>query len=285
MVPFCLVCLGFLRLSELSDMFTNSVVRKIVVNQAKRANVGHIGSAMSVVDILTVLYRDILRIDKPEDPDRDRFIMSKGHAALALYAVLHLRGWITTEELDTYCADDTNLGVHPELGVKGVDFATGSLGHGISFAVGAALAARMQGSKRHIFALASDAECNEGIVWEAAMFAAHHELDNLTIIIDDNKQQAFGYTKDILDIQPLDARWRAFGWETRVIDGHDENALQTSLRTLSTVEKKPQAIIAQTVFGKGVSFMENKIAWHYLPLDDAQYAQAIAEIEAHSRAI
>src|SRR6188474_452255 len=159
-------------------------IRRIILGQSRRANVGHIGSALSVADILAVLYHDVLRIPKPRDPERDRFILSKGHAALALYAALSLRGWLNAADLETYCGDGSLLGVHPEHQLCGVDFSTGSLGHGLSLGAGAALAARLQRSPRRAFVLVSDAECNEGSVWEAIMFAAHHHLSNLIAIVD-----------------------------------------------------------------------------------------------------
>jgi transketolase len=264
-------------------------IRRIVLEQAKRANVGHIGSALCVADILAVLYGEVLRIPGPGAPDRDRFILSKGHAALALYATLALRGWIPRSELGSYCGEDTRLGVHPETALPGVDFCSGSLGQGLSMACGAALAARMQGSDRRVFCLVSDAECNEGAVWEAAMFAAHHKLTNLTVIVDENRQQAFGLTKDVIDQSNLAERWTAFGWSTISVDGHDLSALEAALRPRG--EQRPRAVVARTVLGKGVSYMEqgraitqthipsHPINWHYLPMSDAEYAQAISELD------
>jgi transketolase len=251
-------------------------IRRIVLDESRRANVGHIGSSLSVADILAVLYSSVLQATGPDDPDRDRFVMSKGHAALALYAALCLRGWLSREEVSTYCSDGSPLGVHPERALAGVDFTTGSLGHGLSYATGAALAARMQGSDRRAFALLSDAECNEGSVWESVMFAAHHRLGNVVAMIDANGQQALGYTRDVLDLSPLPARFDAFGWDVCSIDGHDHAQLMDAL-TRST--QRPRAIIANTIFGQGVSFMERQIAWHYWPMSDVQYAQALQEIE------
>ena len=161
-------------------------IRKIILEQSKRAGVGHIGSALSVADILAALYGGTMQIDDPDDPDRDRFVLSKGHASLALYAALHLRGWLSAEQLSTYCSDGTLLGTHPEAALRGVDFSTGSLGHGLSLAAGAALAGGLQSSSRRAFCLLSDAECNEGSVWEAVMFAAHHDLSALVAIVDLN---------------------------------------------------------------------------------------------------
>jgi transketolase len=259
-------------------------IRRIVLEQSMRAHVGHIGSALSIADILAVLYARVLRIDAPDDPGRDRFILSKGHAALALYAALALRGWLTPADLDTYCADDSLLGVHPEHALCGVDFSTGSLGQGLSMGAGAALAARLQRSSRRVFVLLSDAECNEGSVWEAAMFAGHHRLANLVAVVDLNGQQALGYTRDVLDLAPLAERWRAFGWDAHEVDGHDEDALERTFAALDTAAPtgRPHVLVARTTFGKGVSYMEGQIAWHYLPMSDAQYRQALAELEARA---
>jgi transketolase len=254
-------------------------IRRIVLEQSKRAGVGHIGSALSIADVVGVLYERVLNVPSPEDPERDRFILSKGHAVLALYAALHLRGWLSEAELNTYCGDATLLGVHPEHALRGIDFSTGSLGQGLSVGAGAALAARLQGSRRRVFVLVSDAECNEGSVWEAAMFAAHHRLANLTAIVDANGQQALGYTRDVLDTSPLGERWRAFGWEVCGADGHDATALEAALSARSA---GPRLVMARTVFGHGVSYMERLIKWHYLPMSDEQYAQALAEVSGRA---
>ena len=254
-------------------------IRKIILDQAKRANVGHIGSALSVADIIAALYFGVMIIPHPADPDRDRFILSKGHAALALYAAFFLKGWITVEMLDTYCSDDTLLGVHPERLLKGVDFGTGSLGMGISYATGAALGAKMQNSKRRVFALISDAECNEGIVWESAMFAAHHKISNLYVIIDLNGQQALGYTQNVLDTAPMSKKWEAFGWQVKEVDGHSREEIMNAIQACEQESTRPHVLIAHTTFGKGVSFMENKIKWHYWPMSQEEYRLALENVE------
>jgi transketolase len=252
-------------------------IRRIVIEQSKRANVGHIGSALSIADILAALYGGVL--DLPNDRSRqDRVVLSKGHAALALYAALELTGRVPSGTTSTYCTDGTLLGVHPEHELDGVDFCTGSLGHGLPIAVGAALAARMQKSPRRVFAVMSDAELNEGSVWEAAMFAAHHDLANLVLILDLNGQQAMGYTRDVLELDAPARRWRAFGWDVHELDGHDTSGLRARIGDLDFVAGPPHIVIAQTTFGKGVSFMQNTIDWHYLPMTDEQYAQALSEI-------
>lgn len=255
-------------------------IRRVILEQSMRAHVGHIGSALSVADIIAALYDGVLRVRDPKDPERDRFVLAKGHAMLAVYAALFLKGWLTQDELNTYCGDGTMLGVHPECGLRGVDFASGSLGQGLCMAAGAALAARLQQSPRRAFALLSDAECNEGSVWEAIMFAAHHKLANLIAIVDLNGQQALGYTDQVLSLSPLAERWRAFGWDVHEVDGHNVAAMQETITGLNTAAGPPHVLIARTTFGKGVSYMESKIKWHYWPMADAEYRQAVQEVEA-----
>jgi len=255
-----------------------AAIRRVILEQSKRANVGHIGSSLSVADIMAALYSGILRIPGAADGERDRFVMSKGHAALALYAALHLSGRLDQAELNTFCADDSRVGVHPQHSLAGVDFTTGSLGMGLSVAAGAALAARLQGSRRLAYALLSDAECNEGSVWEAAMFASHHRLASLVAIIDLNGQQAFGYTRDVLDLAPMAEKWRAFGWDVHEIDGHDLDGLKATFSQLDHLAGPPHVLVARTIFGRGVSFMEGLIKWHYSPMSDEDYAKALAEV-------
>ncbi len=213
---------------------------------------GHIGSSLSIADIIATLYTCVFADYPHDDPDRDRFILSKGHAALAVYSALYLKGWITETDLNTYCADETMLGVHPERVLPGIDFSTGSLGHGLSIGTGAALAARLQKSPRRVFVLLSDAELNEGSVWEAAMFATHHQLANLIAIIDANGQQALGYTEAVLNLNDLSRRWSAFGWDVHTIDGHDGEAMSQMIASLDTATGAPHILIARTIFGKGV---------------------------------
>lgn len=253
-------------------------IRRIVLEQSRRANVGHVGSALSIADLVGTLYERVLRIPDPADPDRDRFVLSKGHAVLALYAALHLKGWLRDDALGTYCGDGSLLNVHPEHELPGIDFSTGSLGQGLPAAAGAALAARLQGSSRRVFALLSDAECNEGSVWEAVMFAAHRRLANLIALIDLNGQQALGYTRDVLDLSPLAERWRAFGWDVHEIDGHDGDAIAGTIERLDTRQGAPHVLVARTVFGHGVSYMQSQIRWHYWPMSEDEYRQALREV-------
>jgi transketolase len=254
-------------------------IRRATIEQSKRARVGHIGSSLSVADILAALFADVLRVHAVDDPDRDRFILSKGHAALALYAALNGTGGLSDAQLETFCADASVLGVHPEHRVDGIDFSTGSLGQGLTFGAGAALAARMQGSERRVFVLVSDAECNEGALWEAVMFAAHHRLGNLVAIVDENGQQALGRTQEVLDLSPLGERWRAFGWNVHDVDGHDLDAVAATLNSLDA-EGPPHVVVAHTTFGKGVSYMEGQVKWHYWPMSDEEYARALDELAA-----
>ncbi len=259
---------------------SSSAIRRIVLDQSKRAHVGHIGSALSVADIIAALYGSALRIPDPDDPDRDRFVLSKGHAALAVYAALFLKGWLSEQDLNTFCGDGTLLGMHPEHALKGVDFSTGSLGQGLSMGTGAALAARLQRSSRRIFVLVSDAECNEGSLWEAVMFAAHHRFSNLVAIVDLNGQQALGYTDQVLSLTPMGTRWRAFDWDVHDVNGHDAAAITQTISGLDTTSGPPHVLIAHTVFGKGVSYMEGQIKWHYWPMSDEEYRQALKDIGA-----
>lgn len=267
-------------IADTRQTVTAQKIRKIIIEESKRANVGHIGSALSVADIVAVLFEHELRLAGTNDPDRDRFILSKGHAALALYSALHLKGILHQDQVQTYCCDGSLLGVHPEHHLDGVDFSTGSLGHGLAFGAGVALAARLSGRPYRAFVLVSDAECNEGSLWETVMFAGHHKLANLVAIVDNNGQQALGKTKDVIDLHPLGEKWSVFGWKVHEVDGHDSMELRKTLGSLDTSDGPPNVLVANTVSGKGVSFMEGKVEWHYLPLSDDLYSQALTELEA-----
>ena len=253
-------------------------IRCTIIEQSKRANVGHIGSALSIADILATLFAGPLADVDPDDPDRDRLVLSKGHAVLALYGALHACGRLSEAQLNTYCGDGSQLAGHPEHVLRGIDFSTGSLGHGLSVGAGSALAGRLQGSRRLTFVVMSDAECNEGSVWEAAMFAAQHRMSRLVAIVDVNGQQALGYTRDVLDLEPLSARWKSFGWDVHEVDGHDRDLLGDTVQGLEMESGAPHVVLARTTFGKGVRFMENRIEWHYLPQTDAEYVRAMGEL-------
>ncbi|MGH2981775.1 MAG: transketolase [Solirubrobacterales bacterium] len=255
-------------------------IRRTVLEQSRRANVGHIGSCLSIADILAALYGGVLDPVSPDDPDRDRFVLSKGHAVLSLYAALNAVGLLSREDLETYCVDGSWVGGHPEHALPGVEFSTGSLGHGLSMAAGTAIAGARAGSTWRVFALLSDAECNEGSTWEAAMFAAQHQLSRLVGIVDANGQQALGYTRDILDLEPLEERWRSFGWDVHEVDGHDPPLIAATIDGLDFEQGPPHMLIARTTFGKGVDFMQSKIEWHYRPLSEEQFEDAMAQVGA-----
>jgi transketolase len=263
---------------QMSGSALAAQIRRTVIEESKRANVGHIGSSLSIADLLAAIFTASSSLANGEGPERDRFVLSKGHAALALYAALRATGRISEETLRSFCEDGTQLGVHPEPALQGIDFGTGSLGHGLSLAAGAALGACWQESPRRVFAILSDAECNEGSTWEAAMFAAHHRLGNLVAILDLNGQQALGYTADVLDLPGLADAWRAFGWDVRDVDGHEPERITQIIEEIAGSER-PTLLIAHTTFGKGVSFMESSIEWHYWPLSEETFAQAMAELE------
>jgi len=257
-------------------------IRRTVIEQSFRAGVGHIGSCLSIADVMAALYGGVLRGDGGDDPERDRFILSKGHAVLALYAALHEAGRLDSTDLKTYCTDGTAVSGHPDHVLAPIELSTGSLGQGLSVGAGIALGARLSDSPRRTFVLLSDAECNEGAVWEAAMFAAHHALGNLVAIIDANGQQALGRTSDVLDLEPLPERWRAFGWDAHELDGNDPGALAAQLEALDTSASsaRPHVVVARTTFGKGVSYMEGQVHWHYWPMSEELYAQALGELDA-----
>lgn len=256
--------------------------RRTIIEQANRAHVGHIGSALSVIDILVAIYGILMKRDAANENDRDRFILSNGHTALALYAVLHSIGYLSTEQLNKFYSNQSSLGVHPEFCVPGIDFSSGSLGQGLSIGAGCALAARTQMSNRRAFVVLSDAECNEGSVWEAIMFAAHQHLSNLIAVVDLNGQQAMGYTQNVMNFSPMAEKWHAFQWNVWEVDGNNVEEMTRILERLDTNSGQPNVVIAHTVFGKGVSFMENQIKWHYMPLSNEEYQQAVLEIEASS---
>ena len=258
-------------------------VRLHTLRMVHAAKASHVGSCFSMTDILAVLYGSIMRVNprRPEWDERDRFILSKGHGAAAIYAVLAERGFFPTAWLDTYCRDGTHLAGHiTHHGVPGVEMSSGSLGHGLSTASGMALAGKRDGSPFRVYALLSDGELDEGSIWEAVLFAPHHKLDNLTAIVDYNKIQSFGTVAEVLPLDPLGDKWKAFGWNVIEVDGHDHEALLDAFDQAHAVAGKPTVVIAHTVKGKGVSFMENNLAWHYKSPDEAQLAAACSELEA-----
>ena len=253
-------------------------IRRWVIEQSLASNVGHIGSALSIAEMIAVLWGGVLRNPGTDDPDRDRFILAKGHAALALYAAMRWRGLIGAEEFSQYCADGTLYAAHPEFGLPGVEVGTGSLGQGLSVGCGLAWSLRRRDSAGRVFVLMSDAECNEGQVWEAVMFAAHQRLGNLIALIDLNGSQALGDTRKIIDMHPMVDRWRAFGWHAIETDGHDIASLHSALTDGIAGRTGPTVIVCRTVLGKGISYMENRVEWHYRNLTTELAATALQEI-------
>jgi transketolase len=259
-------------------------IREDALRMVYAAKASHIGSSLSMADLLAVLYGGILRVDpaRPDWPERDRFILSKGHGAAAGYAALAEAGFFPRVWLETYCQDGSKLAGHLTRGAPGVELSTGSLGHGLPVGAGLALAARRGKLPYRVFVLLSDGELDEGSNWEAVLFAAHHQLDNLVAIVDFNKIQSFGTVEEVMRLDPLAEKWRAFGWATRELDGHDHRAITAALGTIPHEPGRPTAIIAHTVKGKGVSFMEDRLAWHYKSPTAEQLEQALAEQEVEA---
>ena len=256
-------------------------IRRHCIEMTSRANASHIGSDLSMADMLAVLYAKILRLD-PEQPhwkDRDRFVLSKGHGCAALYAVLAECGFFPLPDLETFCQNGSPYAGHTMHNVPGVELSSGSLGHGLPVATGMALAAKRDGASHRVFCLLSDGECDEGSVWEAALFAPHHKLDNLTVLVDYNKIQSLGRVEEVINLEPLADKWRAFGWGVREIDGHDRAVIEDALMAIPFVAERPSCIVAHTVKGKGVSYMEDKLLWHYRAPRGQDFDVAMAELE------
>lgn len=259
-------------------------LRRTIVKILAAAGRGHIGSAFSVVDVLRVLYDDVLQYD-PKNPrweKRDRLIFSKGHGCLALYPILAEKGFFPEAELWRFCKADGILGGHPEFGkVPGIEASTGSLGHGLPIGVGMAIAARVAKASHRVFVVIGDGESNEGSVWEAALCAGKHQLSNLTVIVDYNKAQSCGTTYEIQNMEPFAEKWRAFGFAAEHVDGHDVAALRKIFSRLPLDPSKPTAIIADTVKGKGVSFVEHNLKWHHKnKVAEEELTKLLAELGA-----
>lgn len=255
-------------------------IRKSSLQMVHNANASHIGSALSIADIIAVLYENFLRIDplRPIMESRDRFILSKGHACVSVYSALAAKGFFSEDELNNYAKDFSNMMSHISHKVAGVEFSTGSLGHGLPFGTGKALAAKKKGASWRTVVLLSDGELGEGSNWEAMMFAAHHQLDNLIAIVDYNKLQSLTTVDNTLRIEPLTDKVRAFGWGVCEVDGHDDIALTNALSSTPFELGKPSFLIAHTTKGKGVSFMENKVEWHYKSPNIEQLFLALEEL-------
>jgi transketolase len=257
-------------------------IREHALRMVHRASSSHIGSCLSAADLLAVLYSSVLRIDPkwPADEERDRFILSKGHAAAILYAVLAERGFFPLHWLDTFCQTGSLLLGHASHHVPGVEVSTGSLGHGLPIGCGMALGGIRQGLHYRVFVMLSDGELDEGSNWEAILFAGHHKLHNLIAIVDYNKIQSFGTVGEVLDVEPLAAKWRAFGWAVQEIDGHDREQTEAVLQTLPIESGRPSVVIAHTIKGKGVKFMENELLWHYRSPNVDELAAALSEVRS-----
>ena len=257
--------------------------RKHAITGIYNAASGHPGGSLSIADILAVLYFEKMNIDpqNPKKADRDRFVLSKGHCAPILYGMLAERGYFPTELCGTFRQSDSILQGHPDMkGVPGVDMSTGSLGQGISAANAMALSAKLDNKDYRVYAILGDGEIEEGQVWEAAMFAAHYKLDNLTAFLDFNGLQIDGDIREVMNSTPIDKKFEAFNWNVITIDGHDYDQIRNAIEEAQTVKGKPTIIIANCVKGKGVSFMENQAGWHGSAPNKEQYEQAIAELDA-----
>lgn len=264
------------------ELTTRSVdYRKKILKYIVAANAGHTGGSLSCIDILNVLYNHVLNVTPANfsSPDRDRYIQSKGHAVEALYVVLADKGFFPESDLETLCKYQSNYIGHPTKKVKGVEQNTGALGHGLPMAVGNALAAKMDDKNFRVFTLLGDGELPEGSNWEAFLTAAHYKLDNLCAILDYNKLQISGTTAEVCNTEPIDAKLESFGWAVKHVDGHDIEALINTFDTLPFEKDKPAFIIAHTVKGKGVSYMENNVKWHHGVPSQVQYKQALEELD------
>ena len=255
-----------------------------ILNMTSLAKASHVASSLSVIDLLAVLYSGIANVtpDNHEKADRDIVILSKGHAAAAIYSVLALKKFFDSSWLDNYCGDGAQLGGHvTSTGVPGVELSTGSLGHGLPYGLGIAISRKLTKSPGNIFIIMSDGECDEGTTWESALIANQFKLGNLVALIDRNRQQSFGDTEETIALDPFDDKWRAFGWNVFEVDGHDHAQISDALlKAKENSNSKPTVVICNTTKGKGVSFMENEVVWHYRPPNDEQFNLALAELEA-----
>lgn len=269
------------RITELKLIAAN--VRKSAVTAVHAANSGHPGGSLSIADVLTLLYFEVMNVDpkNPKDPNRDRFVLSKGHCAPGLYGVLAERGFFPKEDIPTFRKIGSYLQGHPDMkGVPGVDMSSGSLGQGISAANGMALAGKIDKKDYRVYTILGDGELEEGQVWEAAMYAPHYKLDNLTAFVDFNGLQIDGDISKVMNPLPIDEKFKSFGWHVIVCDGHDFEAMLSAINEAKATKEKPTMIILKTVKGKGVSFMENNPAWHGSAPNDEQYQQAMGELNA-----
>jgi len=259
----------------------STAIRRVTFEMAYRAKCGHLGPAFSIIDILAVLYFQHLRVDpmNPADPRRDRFILSKGHGCSSLYVTLGKRGFFPEKELETFTKDLSRLPGHPSSRMlPGIEASTGSLGHGLNIGLGLALAGKRDRLPYRTVVLVSDGECDEGSTWEAVLAAGHWKLPRLTCIVDYNKIQSFGRTKDVMDLEPFADKWRAFRWHVQEVNGHNHREILGALEAADSEPERPSVIIAHTVKGKGVSFMEDTVDWHYWTPTEAHLKQALLEL-------
>lgn len=257
-------------------------VRRGIIESTFQAKSGHPGGSLSAADVLTYLYFRKMNVDPahPDNPDRDRFVLSKGHAAPALYSVLAQRGYFDVEELKTLRHPGSRLQGHPNMNLTpGVDMSTGSLGQGASTAAGMALGAKLKGKDLRVYTLLGDGEIQEGQIWEAMMFASHYKLDNLLVLVDNNNLQIDGPVTEVMSPYPIDEKLKAFGLHVQVIDGHDFDAMEKAFEQAESVKGQPSAIVLKTVKGKGVSFMENQVGWHGKAPNEEQYKAAMDELD------
>jgi transketolase len=264
-----------------SKQLSNNI-RKHAVTMTSLGGSSHIGSILSIADILAVLYGSVLKYKSgnPKWPGRDRFILSKGHAGAGVYAALAESGFLSKDKLKTHYQDGSDLSGHvSHKGIPGVEFSTGSLGHGLPVATGMALAAKINKNNHRIFVLMSDGECDEGSNWEAILFASHHKLNNLTVIIDRNMLQSIHSTEDTLALEPFADKWKSFGWDVSEVDGHNHEEIFNAFSDINMSQNKPLCVIANTTKGKNVSFMENNVLWHYRSPQGDEYKAAILELE------
>jgi len=257
-------------------------IRELCLKTLYKSQTAHMGSNLSVADIVAVLYGSVLKVDakRPDWAGRDRFILSKGHAGLSVYCALALKGFFPLKWLDSYYQNGGKLVGHiTAYGVPGIDFSAGSLGHGLSVAVGMAVAAKLDDKKYRTFCVMSDGEMDEGSNWEPILFAGHHKLDNLVAIVDYNKIQSLDHTKKVLNLEPLASKWRDFGWNVKEVNGHDTDALKETLQSVPFRKGKPSCVIAHTIKGKGVSWAEDTVGGHYQNLDEDELEKALEEIK------
>ena len=271
-------------MNEIKDLEKLSKkLRKTVLKMCYHAGGGHIAPSYSSVELMTTLYFKILNLDKNnlKSDTRDRFVLSKGHASALYYAILAEKGIIDEKTLNTFCQKGSKLGGHPETHlIPGVELSTGSLGHGLSFGAGVAFAGKMDKRNYRTFVLLSDGECEEGSIWEAALFASQHKLDNLIAIVDHNKLQSLGKVKEIISLEPFADKWKSFGWDVKEIDGHNISEIIDALESIPFTKNKPSVVIAHTIKGKGISFMEGVPIWHYrIPSNKEEWETACKELD------